>query len=851
MSARSLESSGLQSQFLKDDENVLVLTKARFFRTLRILLDYAQHPERRTWEFFSYRPWDYILNTFCLTFDLDNVAKLARLEYAQPDFALMSNGLSKEGQLLFLGEAKPLGSVEPDTIEAHDNASHAFLNAEFQRQRQARLAFERHSESDVIKILMICGSFWSVWTYERSDFSSDLPPSASDSHGGEIPSDSQNPPSPTGLDEHDTPSPDRSPPHKLARTDEMSTPSLRRHFFRRKYARRSLRGQNTDEDAGRTDDDDPTGLSPVSSPQSDHKDFTWRPNPQEEPLETDTEWDHRPPKGRKAGKKVKKTSKAPTRVPSESDPDSRIVHHILQLPGKDALNPWFCHFLSEVRDTLVDDGAQRGNVQSSWFDWTGDGEPDGNGHAPGYVLPKATGQPVETEFQFVEVVRVHVSPEAAAHDYGSPLSQAAANALLTPRLSHSAFSGSTRTPAPFHRFGHFGVEEDTVLPQLPEPEPEPSDDGYDTTPSPTDERRDLIPTPQHQPSREPSPIGSYLERKQQDLPQRQPDSTGSAQPLPPQSLNDFASREDRQVSESTAGDGASAQTLHDHAPLATSTPVLPSSAAAGDSRPSATDSGALIASSGRTTRLSDKERRAAEHWRKETERLLKGPLLAERMPNGDKLPKGFSKMSRSDQETMFVLAKPRSQHAGPRDREAEFRSTGLPERQVEMMMTYLENHGGGVQRGPDESLTTAMPPPPPPITTSLPRSAEGALRRAGGDDAQSSGLRPVSGEGAGPSTTTTDAASRTHAGSRVRTFDGPGAAPPSSRSAGAGVDDGSHSFAEPAAGSLQAAIPPRRQRRGDPVATTTAHMETLNLGRPPSGTDLGEGSSNRKRKDRQ
>ncbi|KAM5543923.1 hypothetical protein V8D89_002540, partial [Ganoderma adspersum] len=81
-SPSSSSASELRSSFsLQNDENVLVLTKARFFRTLRLLLDYAQHPERRTWEFFSYRPWDYILGTYCLTFDLDEWAISCRPQH--------------------------------------------------------------------------------------------------------------------------------------------------------------------------------------------------------------------------------------------------------------------------------------------------------------------------------------------------------------------------------------------------------------------------------------------------------------------------------------------------------------------------------------------------------------------------------------------------------------------------------------------------------------------------------------------------------------------------------------------------------------------------------------------------
>ncbi|KAM5534940.1 hypothetical protein V8D89_011400 [Ganoderma adspersum] len=925
----------VQSQFLKNDENVLVLTKAKFFQTLRILLDYVQHPERRTWEFFSYRPWDYILGTYCLTFDLHDFAiscgpqhpcfcvrplpspangvKQARLEYAQPDFTLMSHAFGTEGELLFLGEAKPMGPVEPDTVDAYRLATATFLQAEPQRLRQAKLAFERHSESNTINILMMSGSFWSVWPYERDR----LHPPSSESGEGETDSQSL-PPSPTGSDEHNVNalSPDRSPPHKIRRTD--STPpddSRSSRFWRR-------RDRLTDRDHGTSDaNNDLSSLSPVPSPPSDREDPTWRSKFEEEPLDIDVQWDIRPPARSKAGKKGKKGKEVlNARADARADSDTIAVHHILQLPNKDALNPWFRHFLKKTRDTLIGDDVKKGSVQSSWFDWPANEAPVGDGHAPGYVLPKAKELPdSDAQPDIVELIRVDEPPETVnAIDF--PLNPRAANALMSPRLSLPPPSGRaggnytgpgpSRTPLPSNRFAHFGIEEDTVLPQLSGAEssddedgitPIPTDDNDDgDTPSPTEEDNDddettpsstaeqphPIPAPQQrQRNREPSPIDSYLARKRQDPPQpeRQPDAAHPL-PLPSQSLDDFASHDDGQVSTATTatGNGASAQTLNDGVPPVTSTLVLPSPASpavAGGSRASTAESYAPTSSSSGTTRLSDKELLAARRRREKTWALLTGPLLVKKLPNGKRLPRGFHNMSRADQEVLLTLAVPRAPPGVERDYETAFRSTGMPGAQVRMMVTYVRghhsalerstgiappygpsasrSHSGVGQRDPDESLTAEMPPPLPP--TALPGSAEGALRRAGGDDAQSSGLRPVSGEGAGPSTTTTDVASRTHAGSRARAFDGPGAASSSSRSAGAGLDDGSHSFAEPAAGSSQAAIPPRRQRRGDPVATTslccnaikTAHMETLNLGRQPSGTDPGEGSSNRKRKDRQ
>ena len=101
-------------------------------------------------------------------------------------------------------------------------------------------------------------------------------------------------------------------------------------------------------------------------------------------------WDVRPPARRKAGKKGKKGKEVPhARASTQVDSDTIAVHHIFQLPNKDALNPWFRHFLKKTRDTLVGDDVKKGSVQSSWFDWPTNEAPVGDGHAPGYVLPKA------------------------------------------------------------------------------------------------------------------------------------------------------------------------------------------------------------------------------------------------------------------------------------------------------------------------------------------------------------------------------------------------------------------------------------------------------------------------------
>ena len=440
---------------------------------------------------------------------------------------------------------------------------------------------------------------------------------------------------------------------------------------------------------------------------------------------------------------------------------------------------------------------------------------------------------------------------------------------MSPRLSLPPSSGRagsnhtpgpSRTPAVFSRFGHFDVEEDTELPQLPEAES--SDNDYETIPSPTDEhdatlsltaeQPHLIRTPaQRQRSREPSLTDTYLTRKRQDLPQRRLDSAASAEPLPPQSFEDFASHEDRHVSARTAGDGASTHTPHNRAPLVAPPPGLPASpTVAGDSRApgrrSTTNFRARSPGSTRAT-VSLSARKSLETHRRKLDKMWElryGPLLAKKLPNGKELPPGFAEWSRADQELTFALLLPphRGREAASVEQEDEalLRRTGLPAAQVQHMMAFTRGRrsteqpqtaapapgpstsrsgsGATVQRDPN-SFTAVMPPPPPPTRTSLPRSA----------DAQSSGLRPVtvSEAAAEPSMMTTGAASRTHAGSRARAFGGPGAASSSSRgvSASLGVDSSSRSSVEP--GSSQASNVSRPQRRRDPVASTVRTLGVL------------------------
>ncbi|PIL27037.1 hypothetical protein GSI_10176 [Ganoderma sinense ZZ0214-1] len=863
----------------------------------------------------------------------------------------MSNTFGREGELLFLGEAKPMGPVEPDTINARNYASAAFLEVETQRERQARLAFERHSEANLINILMICGSFWAVWPYERSAFELDLPPRATST-------------APTASDNHSSSSPDRSPPHKVPRTDK--TPPRRPRLVHGTFFREQRKLGNDSDPKVLHDKDDPSGLSSPPSPPPDRRDLTWRPTPQEEPLEIDILWDHQPPKGRKAGKKAAKEPVAPAAIPSDT---KKIVYHVLQLPNKDVLNPWFRRFLRETRDALVErDADSEGTVQSSWFDWH-EGEKltaTDDGHAPGYVLPAAKSPSTDTaECEFVEVARADAPPELAGVVL-SPSSQVAANALLSPILALSGnfgpagsnwTPGPSRTPVPFQRFGYLAAEEDTVLPQAPEAGS--ADEESDTTPSPTPERRLLIPPPQRPRTREPSPTDLYTERKQQgpSTSRLHPGATASAsaQPLPHQPSDDPASRprrDTRSAGTGTPGDNASAEpprNMHNYAPQAasTSTSTAPSRAVAGGSLPlpSTTDSrtrghavnpsytynadaradasaaayvraraDARNADTIRIDAAAARARAAARYTQHHRDALQRsktlwklgvqapskprpGPRLhAQRLPNGKPLPPGFFDESLADQELFFFIATP-----GGVDREQALLSTGISGQEARAIMrrfpqpapevppataaaepagpsagSRAHRDGGGTATGVQpaagsSSTAAAMPPPPLPTmttttlttttttTTTLPGSAEGAPRRDRDRDRSDNTQDPrppLPPLRAGPSTTTTStmtttagpaSRSRSHAGSRDRALPVAGAASSSSSSAGVRADNNNgHSSVE--RGGQQASLAgsnrpqPHPQRRHDPVAAT---------GSQPSDTDPGgEGSSNRKRKDR-
>ena len=208
---------------------MVVIKRSTFFASLDLMFKYAHDPKRCSWEFYSYRPWQYILSTWCATFDVKGSAFscgaqhpfLYRvppankvIEYCLPDYALIFTIPSltdRANQLVLVGEVKPIGISHPDTVEGQQIASGIFVRTMQQRDNQARLGFRDHPDQDTIKILMMCGPWFSIYTYHRSTF---LPESTSNGDG--------EPPDDAMLDARPR---DRSPPNK-ARRQSMPFPLL-------------------------------------------------------------------------------------------------------------------------------------------------------------------------------------------------------------------------------------------------------------------------------------------------------------------------------------------------------------------------------------------------------------------------------------------------------------------------------------------------------------------------------------------------------------------------------------------------------------------------------------------------
>lgn len=197
------------------------MTKVAFFTTVKLLFHYAEDPERRTWEFFHYRGWEYILGTWCATFAIEGFAvscgaqhpfihRLLRgMHYALPDYVLLSHNRNANGEqedgLLLVVEIKALGRVDPDTQAGRETAENIFQKTWQQRENQARLAFRNHPSQETVQLVMASGPWFAPYMFQRSEL---LPDSTLDSNDVASP-------------------PDYSPPSKLRRSRRGTLYSFR------------------------------------------------------------------------------------------------------------------------------------------------------------------------------------------------------------------------------------------------------------------------------------------------------------------------------------------------------------------------------------------------------------------------------------------------------------------------------------------------------------------------------------------------------------------------------------------------------------------------------------------------
>ena len=163
---------------------MIVLTKATFFQNVNLLFRYAEAPGRRTWEFFHYRGYEYILGTWCATFHVEGFAvscgaqhpliyRFGRgMHYALPDYVLLSHRQDADGeqedQIVLVIEIKALGVVSPDTEAGRDTAENIFQDTWQQRANQAKLAFRSHPSQKLVHIVMASGPWFAPYRFQRS-----------------------------------------------------------------------------------------------------------------------------------------------------------------------------------------------------------------------------------------------------------------------------------------------------------------------------------------------------------------------------------------------------------------------------------------------------------------------------------------------------------------------------------------------------------------------------------------------------------------------------------------------------------------------------------------------------------
>ncbi|KAI1787558.1 hypothetical protein LXA43DRAFT_1028749 [Ganoderma leucocontextum] len=391
---------------LLNDKDVVVLTKATFFRTVVLLFQFAEAPGRRTWEFFHYRGLEYILGTWCATFNIEGFAvscgaqhpfiyRFKRgMHYALPDYVLLSHSQGANGeqedQLVLVIEIKALGEVDPDTQAGRETAESIFQRTWKQRENQARLAFRSHPSQQDVHIVMASGPWFALYIYERSQLVRDGAP----------------------IDGHLLRD---SPPMKRRRRDAV-------HADRddtKPKDEREVRPGEAQKDAGDTGAGD--------NGEQEHT--------------TDSG------KRKREAKAGPDTARAPLVV----------INHIFQLgPSgeRNALNPWFLRLLGQMKDNLE---RFRGEfrAQNSWFDWPTEVIPTGDGHAEGFILP-TTGRPSpDVKGEDVDYVTrldedpVIVSVPSTPGNARETLDMIQLNALLSPTIHRTprVFRGGSDVPS--------------------------------------------------------------------------------------------------------------------------------------------------------------------------------------------------------------------------------------------------------------------------------------------------------------------------------------------------------------------------------------------------------------------
>ncbi|KAI1787564.1 hypothetical protein LXA43DRAFT_1064286 [Ganoderma leucocontextum] len=314
------------------DKDIVVVKKATFFRTVNRLFVFARAPGRHTWEFFSYRAWQYIFGTCCgaqhpFIFRWV-IGDKTTLRYALPDYVLLDHATDPDGEqedrLVLIVEIKALRIVNPDTQVGRTTAEDIFHKTWKQRLSQAKLAFQCHPTQQEVHIVMIAGPWFALYVYGRSQLMGDAP--------------SGNPEG-RSLRDRD------SRPRKRWRRGEDG----------------AWRGPD-DETAQSTDTQKLASATVLEDKGEQGRSLRWDRGKRKRSREAEAEH-----------------ANAPV-----------VAKHVLQLRpsgDSDALNPWFLRLLGQMKQNLEHFSGEF-TTQKSWFDCPiTASDPSDDGHAEGFVLP--------------------------------------------------------------------------------------------------------------------------------------------------------------------------------------------------------------------------------------------------------------------------------------------------------------------------------------------------------------------------------------------------------------------------------------------------------------------------------